>query len=295
MSNYVLIVFMFFIKSLPGTAQAQDSVAHVSELFPEPVVELNWNSRSGNRLLSESRDPDILRNQSLLTDRGFIYDVSHCPLGNEQVILQTIESRRGRFPIIFICHDNENGAFDSASRYLAENGGTIVALHCQEQRECGGLDPNRSFRAGSNPYADCIMQQFAGQRFVVTMHNNTPTPGVSSLHPNERAGEIGYHRGGNDDNLYYISGLTPDPQGLQQKFLDFTEQRGTNVIYEHATGGGRYGSSMSHYVARETDMEMYINVEAEHSHSGVMAPENADAQDAMLQDALTFLSNMELH
>ena len=191
--------------------------------------------------------------------------------------------------ILFInLHDNENTSVLAAEEYLIRNGGTLISINNNNERniffkikgKAYSFDPNRIYSEEginttitrlSKRYSDQAAQEvryFANQiitnfidssKFIIALHNNTDSS--LSVLSYQQDLEMYYNWGKTFINPY----MDPDDFVLTTDTLIFEElrKRNINAVWENVDSVSDDGS-LSMYAARKKIL--YVNVEAEHNH-----------------------------
>ncbi|MEO1103444.1 MAG: hypothetical protein AAFW98_06895, partial [Pseudomonadota bacterium] len=171
---------------------------------------------------------------------------------------------------------NESAAFDAAIYSVARYGGKLVAVDGSEERNYGGVDPNRHFAASAGDASACrmrraapqyvryVMGHFRGARHVLSIHNNTRGGGVTvNVNSAKAKGFRASGRFSDPDHLVYIASTRPIAQDRGAAAIrDRLLRAGLNVVHEHVTRTNN-DCSFSNYVTLN-DRREYYNVEAVH-------------------------------
>lgn len=202
-------------------------------------------------------------------------------------------------PTIYLLHDNEDEAFDTALYGVRKYGGKLIAVEAQDGREFRGQDPNRNFGMSKKTTASCadmktrpapLFTQFLLDLrhpripFILTLHNNADghsgnggSGGISAAR--KSAVMTGMMAKGDEDDAILLAGRQPyEAEKGAQRTAGFFLERGINVIYEHVTPE-RNDCSFSNYVVLN-GLGEYFNIEAQHRH--------LEQQKHMLDQLMTF-------
>lgn len=191
-------------------------------------------------------------------------------------ILDVYQSKsRPNGPSVFIPHDNENESFQTAVRSLAEYGGHLLALECEEKRTCSGVDPNRYFDSRDQLYVATLLRFFLSKSYpIVTLHNNHDSHhllgGDGSIYADMKTpysdGHGFYFTGDADDLIIFSDTASMKESRLFKKFKDVFARRQLNFIFEEITPDNSLGGHMSTYALLHTSMA-YFNIESQHGHA----------------------------
>lgn len=249
------------------------------------------------------RDADVARNAGLLGP-GSGLCISELDFEENGLKWQlTVIENTGRpdAPTIYLPHDNEDSAFDTALYSVRKYGGKLVAVEADDQRTFRGQDPNRNFGMSMQSTASCndmqkrpapMFTQFLLDlqnpkiRFFLAMHNNADghsgnggSGGISAARSSGVMTGMMAKNGGDEDDAVLLAGRNPfDQEKRAKNAANFFLERGVNVIYEHVTPEGN-DCSFSNYVVLN-DLGEYFNIEAQHGHT--------EQQKHMLDLMMTF-------
>lgn len=191
-------------------------------------------------------------------------------------------------PTIYLLHDNENSAFDTALYGVRKYGGRLIAVEAADSREMSGQDPNRNFGMTKQATASCrdmrrkpapLFTQFLLDlrnpriNFFLTLHNNADghsgnggSGGISAARQSAVMTGLMAEGGGDEDDAVLLAGRNPfDKERRAQRAAGFFNERGVNVIYEHVTPKRNDCSFSNHVVLN--DLGEYYNIEAQHGHT----------------------------
>jgi hypothetical protein len=197
-------------------------------------------------------------------------------------------TRHPKGPTIYLPHDNEDSAFDTALYGIRKYGGKMVAVEAGDSREFKGQDPNRNFGETAKSTAPCndmrrkpapLFTQFmldlrgASPNFILTLHNNANghsgnggSGGISVERSSSVMKGLKAPNGGDEDDAILLAGTQPfEKDQKAQRAAAYFHKAGINVIYEHVLAE-RNDCSFSNYVVLNK-IAPYYNVEAEHGHT----------------------------
>lgn len=225
-----------------------------------------------NAFAEESKN--ALQNSSKLLEQKYTL-----MLGETQIEI-IITSKNGDNITYVNVHDNENVSVEAVKTILHTNGGRLVELRHNGERNIKFLvdgktfeiDPNRFFtdegirrnliklNGQSSPKAEHTVKQFvqnflevsglSQNRTIVAVHNNTPDN--LTVHSSDLAPvKVMVFPNRDTDDFFLVT---------QNQDFEALEQRGFNVILSNARGAS--GGSLSEYCAERNIR--YINVEAQH-------------------------------
>lgn len=266
----------------PDPAQAELRVAFLDKLF-----------RGGGGCLTERemRDRDVVRNAIVIRDAGLCVSQDSLTENGTKWRFTSVTNPRARGgPVWYLPHDNESEAFDAAVYAVARYGGRLVAVDGGEGRNYNGLDPNRQFartvaeagpcamRRPAPRYTNYVMDLFKGQKYILSMHNNTRGGSISVAMSDAKTS--GYRTSGrfaDPDHMVFIASrgsLENDgrAQATQRKLL----AAGLNVVHE-AVSPQNSDCSFSNYVVLN-DRREYFNIEAVHGSA-----QQNDMVDALMR------------
>ena len=238
------------------------------------------------------KDQDVARHAAHL-GQGSGLCVSEIPISENGLnwrftIVENTKQNRG--PTIFLLHDNENSAFDTAIYAVRKYGGKVVAVEAGDRRNFNGQDPNRNFgltQAATAPCRDMKRKpapvfttlltdlQAGRPSFFLTLHNNANghssnggSGGISAARDSAVMNGEMAPGGGDEDDAVLLAGTTPLEQNASaRKLIDKLHKARVNVIYEHVTPQGN-DCSFSNYVVLNR-LGDYYNIEAQHGHTSV--------------------------
>jgi hypothetical protein len=247
------------------------------------------------------RDADVQRNAAQLgPDSGLCISTLDFEENGLTWQLTVIENTGQRdAPTIYLPHDDEESAFDTALYGVRKYGGKLVAVEAGDSRHFKGQDPNRNFGMTRETTASCadmktrpaplftrFLLDLRHPRigFFLTMHNNadghTGNGGSGGISAARSGGVMtGMMAKGDEDDAVLLAGRKPFAQEKRaRRTAEFFLERGINVIYEHVTPEGN-DCSFSNYVVLN-DLGEYFNIEAQHGHT--------QQQKHMLDQMMTF-------
>ncbi len=252
----------------------------------------------------EMRDKDVKRHAAVLGPKSGLclssLDFEENGLKWQITVIDNTKQPNG--PTIYLLHDNENTAFDTAIYSVLRYGGKVIAVEAGDSRTHQGQDPNRNFGMTKKATASCndmrkrpapIFTQFLLDlrnpriNFFLTLHNNADGHAGNGGSGGISAGrESAVMKGlmtevaeADEDDAILLAGSKPfEEERRAKKAAEFFLERGVNVIYEHVRPD-RNDCSFSNYVVLN-DLGEYFNIEAEHGH--------LEQQKAMLDTMMTF-------
>jgi len=235
----------------------------------------------------KANDADVRRNAAFIISRGLCYKRRNIIDGSLHWHLTIIENPRylDGTPRWVVPHDDENSAFDTGVRMVAEYGGRLVAVEAGERRYFHGQDPNRAFGSG----ASCRALRHPWPNYTRVMHHLlTGGPAFFALHSNANghagnggSGHISVQRssrsmkgfpsstakGGlrDEDSMVIIAGLRPSSDPAAKKLIARLNKYGLNVVYEYVRPSGN-DCSLSNYLLLNGIVGLggYFNIEVEH-------------------------------
>lgn len=236
------------------------------------------------------RDGDVQRNAALFgAGSGLCLSELQFEENGLTWTLTVIDNtRHSKGPTIYLLHDNENEAFDTALYSIRKYGGKLVAVEAGDSREFKGQDPNRNFGATQATTASCrdmqrkpapLFTQFlldlrgSSPNFILTLHNNADghsgnggSGGISAGRTSAVMAGLMAPNGGDEDDAILLAGTQPyDKDKQAQKATAQFHKAGVNVIYEHVLPE-RNDCSFSNYVVLNR-IAPYYNIEAQHGHT----------------------------
>ncbi|QIE45638.1 hypothetical protein G5B38_08925 [Pseudohalocynthiibacter aestuariivivens] len=253
---------------------------------------------------SEMRDKDVKRHAAVLgaSSGVCLSDLDFEENGLKWQITIIDNSKQPNGPTIYLLHDNENAAFDTALYSVLRYGGKLIAVEAGDSRQFQGQDPNRNFGMTKKATATCremrkrpapLFTQFLLDlrnpriNFFLTLHNNANghsgnggSGGISAARKSAvMTGMMSEVAKADEDDAILLAGRKPfDQERRAKKAAAFFLERGINVIYEHVIPE-RNDCSFSNYVVLN-NLGEYFNIEAEHGHVA--------QQKAMLDMLMTF-------
>lgn len=253
---------------------------------------------------SDMRDKDVKRHAAVLgPESGLcLSDLDFEENGLKWQITVIDNTKQPNGPTIYLLHDNENAAFDTAIYSVLRYGGKVIAVEAGDSRTHQNQDPNRNFGMTKKATASCkemrkrpapLFTQFLLDlrnpriSFFLTLHNNANghtgnggSGGISAARTSAvMSGFMTEAAKTDEDDAILLAGTKPFEQERRAKrAADFFLERGVNVIYEHVIPE-RNDCSFSNYVVLN-GLGEYFNIEAEHGH--------LDQQKAMLDLLMTF-------
>ncbi|EAP75468.1 hypothetical protein [Roseovarius nubinhibens] len=248
-------------------------------------------AQSGEGCLApdQLRDKDVRRHAAQLARDVCISEIEIAEHGVPWRFTVIENSKHQQGPTIFLLHDNENSAFDTALYAVRKYGGKLVALETGDSRDYQGQDPNRNFGATAQATAPCaqmrrkpapiftkFLTDLRGRRpgFVLTLHNNANghtgnggSGGISAARQSTVMKGLPAPGGGDEDDAILLAGTQPFEQnGAAQKLVAQLHKAQVNVIYEHVRPEGN-DCSFSNYIVLN-QLGDYYNIEAQHGHTG---------------------------
>lgn len=236
-------------------------------------------------------DKDIQRNQASISSNPNLclseIKFQENGLNWELTILENSKYDKG--PTIFLLHDNENSAFDTALYSITKYGGKIVSVEAREKRIFAGVqDPNRNFgvspaqtkacrdmRTKPAPMFTKILQDLRSTRanFFLTLHNNanghTGNGGGGAISADRNSSVMNGMRapsGGDEDDAILLASTKAPGEDLKlNKAVKYFHQAGINVIYEYVRPENN-DCSFSNFVVLNK-LGQYFNIEAQHGHT----------------------------
>lgn len=193
-------------------------------------------------------------------------------VGGEKFTVMVFHKEGTSTQRFFVPHDNEIAAFDTALRFVGEQGGTLVTFDSGGGRNLkteGGRsvaqDPNRMFVQTSNYWSlakhvfDLVNEN---GKPVITLHNNGPIGSfVNSLNNPAREGlTLSLVNKETRRDIVWIAGkerLTDSPDNAE--YMRALNGQGVNCLYEHVDEARRSDGSLSQYCARNGIP--YFNIE----------------------------------
>ncbi|MEM7216204.1 MAG: hypothetical protein AAF423_11735 [Pseudomonadota bacterium] len=246
--------------------------------------------------ISQVRDADIQRNAGFFLKFPTQFCISVSSFAEHGVewsitIVREIKTTRqgAKVPTIFLLHDNEQSAFDTALYAVQKYGGKLVAIEARDKRIFGKQDPNRNFGSKSSDTNTCrdmrvkpapVFTKFlAGLRdkkrnIVITLHNNADGfaggGGSGTISADRQSKVMRGMRAPNvkndpDDALLLAGRPVFDANSAAKKITKKMHKAGINVIYEHVTKAGN-DCSFSNYVVLNK-LGQYYNIEAQQGHT----------------------------
>ncbi len=275
------------IKYLTGLAKAVAICA--AAIFALSGAVAYAQGSEGCLAAADLRDKDIHRHAGVLDGNPDLclseFQFEENGLNWQLTIIANTRHEAG--PTIYLLHDNENAAFDTAIYSLLKYGGKLIAVEAADGREFNGQDPNRNFGMTKPDTASCtqmkrkpapIFTQMMmdlrnrSQGFILTMHNNADghtgnggSGGISAARQSAVMKGMMAPNGGDEDDAILLAGTTPFEQDSRaKKATEFFHKLGINVIYEHVTPERNDCSFSNHVVLK--GIAPYYNIEAEHGH-----------------------------
>ncbi|KUF09641.1 hypothetical protein AVJ23_15890 [Pseudoponticoccus marisrubri] len=194
-----------------------------------------------------------------------------------------------RGPLIYLVHDNEQSAFDTALYSVRRYGGSLVAVESGEKRSHAGQDPNRNFAINASDAATCrdmvtkpapefteIMRALNPDRqsFFLTLHNNddgySGGGGLGTINV-ERPSSImqgmpAPQSASDTDDALLIAGIEPFGANKHARAVtDHMHEAGYHVIYELVKSSNN-DCSFSNFVVLN-NLGDYYNIETQHGHT----------------------------
>jgi hypothetical protein len=274
-----VIVVVFLLLPLLGTLQAKNIPHDI-----QPYI--------SNTPLSKLKNiSDIKRNYKALQKLS-VRVVSFKEGRYYWKMLLVTNPKRNRGPFMFLPHDNENSAFDTAVYATTKYGGGFLAVMSKGRRYFMRQDPNRNFGDSQQSARVCRQQHAPAPLYshivfgiidtyrssgmpYLALHNNKDgysanggSGGVSILKSTKtvQAYPASNHittstRGLKDeDSLVYIASKSSKPNRNKLKRL---LRAGLNTKYE-VISSRTNDCSMSNYVILQRGTDRYYNIETEH-------------------------------
>ncbi|QYX56486.1 hypothetical protein K1T73_15770 [Roseovarius sp. SCSIO 43702] len=247
-------------------------------------------AQGGERCLNPAqvRDADVQRNAAVLGAGICISQIAieEDGLSWRFTVIENTRHRRG--PTIFLLHDNEQSAFDTAVYGIRRYGGKIVAVEAGDGREFRGQDPNRNFGTSKAGTVTCremrrkpapiftrVLMDLRNTRpgFVLTLHNNANghsgnggSGGISAARQSAAMTGRMAPGDGDEDDAILLAGTRPlDRNAGAQDVIARLHRAKVNAIYEHVRPD-RNDCSLSNYVVLN-NLGTYYNIEAQHGHT----------------------------
>ena len=240
--------------------------------------------------IAQVRDTDISRNADILamSEHLCLSEIEFDENGLDWRLTVIDNTKHTNGPTIFLLHDNENSAFDTALYSIRKYGGKIVAVEASDKRVFHGVqDPNRNFGTSKSSTKSCrdmrtkpspifsqIMLDLRHTRanFFLTLHNNANghsgnggSGGISAKRNSRVMNGLLAPNGGDEDDAVLLAGTTPFEEDRKaKKAAAYFHKAGVNVIYEHVTPAGN-DCSFSNFVVLN-QLGRYFNIEAQHGH-----------------------------
>ncbi|MEK7628694.1 MAG: hypothetical protein AAB421_04750 [Patescibacteria group bacterium] len=249
--------------------------AAAATLLLKPLEALAQTQDLGKK--SERGNLEYIREQGIEVFR------SECAVGGVTVDLLEFRKNGSRNEVLFVPHDNEDAAFDTALRSIAARGGSLFSFDSRGNRELRtntgtrlNQDPNRMFKPGSQfwPLAEHVLGLINQRRRAsndvlnpyITLHNNAPigsfTASIAKSFTDPRF-EIFFSDPKNKRDVVWIA-LPNAERGTSHPLRVLAQQlqmRGINALIEYVRPEGSLDGSLSQYIARHTS-QGYINIEA---------------------------------
>lgn len=265
----LLAAALFFgASTMQVSAQAEDCVS--PDGYPDRDIARNSKAIAGNKNLCLS---DIE-----FTENGLNWKLT---------ILENTKHTKG--PTIFLLHDNEDSAFDTALYSITTYGGKLIAVEGKESRNFRNTqDPNRNF--GKTKAETRVCRQMVRKpapiftqllldlrntraNFFLTLHNNanghTGNGGSGAISVNRKSSVLNgmpAPNGDDEDNAILLAGTKPPGEDKKtNKAIAYFHKAGVNVIYEHVRPESN-DCSFSNYVVLNK-LGQYYNIEAQHGHT----------------------------
>ena len=262
---------------------------------------------ASSRCLSpgESADRDVIRNLALLgPESGLCLGQTRFQEHGRNWNLTIIRNERDdRGPLIYLPHDNENSAFDTALYSLRRYGGTMVAIEADEARSFKGQDPNRNFAtsaASAEPCGNMIVKPAPEFTEILRAMNPEGQPFFLTLHNNDDGYEGGGGRGSinvgrssaimkglpapgsksDEDDALLLAGTVPFEENKKAvELVAYMHERGIHALYEYIRPSVN-DCSFSNYVVLN-NLGDYYNIEAQVGHT--------EEQKSMLDHLMAYL------
>jgi len=191
-------------------------------------------------------------------------------------------------PTVFLPHDNENSAFDTALYSVRKYGGRLVAVEAADSRSFQKQDPNRNFGITVSETKVCrdmrkkpaaaftkymLSMRQNKESFFLTMHNNANghsgnggSGGISAGRNSAVMHAMMAPKGGDEDDAILLAGTKAfDENKMAAKAVKYFHKKGINVIYEHVRAS-KNDCSFSNFVVLNK-LSQYYNIEAQHGHT----------------------------
>ena len=210
-------------------------------------------------------------------------------------MLLVTNPKRTRGPFMFLPHDNENSAFDTAVYATTKYGGGFLAVMSKGRRYFMRQDPNRNFGDSTQTARVCNQQHYPAPLYsrivfgIIDTYRSSSMPYIA-LHNNKDGYSANGGSGGvsilkstktvqaypasdhittsskglqDEDSLVYIAGKSKKPSHSK---LNKLLSAGLNTKYE-VINSRLNDCSMSNYVVLQKGTSRYYNIETEHGHT----------------------------
>lgn len=230
-------------------------------------------------------DADLSANRAALADAALCVNEQRFEENGVAWHLVTIRNTARSGPLWVVPHDDEDAAFAASLYALERYGGTLVAVEADEEREVGGIDPNRTFRpsragsascpaapAGFPRYARAVLAGWNRSFPVIGMHSNANGfgegrgAGTISIRRADAGSQPFAARGtgrlADEDTLVMIASAAAaedNPRGLAE--IAWFNARGVNVLYNRV-GAGIVECTLADYVTLDR-IGAYLGIEVE--------------------------------